>query len=370
MERTYKFNLIENAGLCVMYSLVFFLCAFAGCKPHTGKMALVWKNHKAVGVSVPRYLLKDLSGLRFDRTFRLQISGAKDTLGMIGDFDAKDDALTFTPPIPLTPGMSYTFYQDGKPIATITVPVDVNEKQPELLTIYPETDTVPENLLKFYIHFSKPMQTGRALEHVYLLDKNKDTMRNVFLNLQPELWDTSSTTLTLWIDPGRIKRGLVLNQKLGNPLKKAETYQLMVSQEWKDEQGMKLSKTYTKNFVTGERDGNMPDINKWKLTLPKAGTSEPLIIDTGEPMDHYLLQESVGIIDWGKMVYSVNTACNQDKVLKIVPIAPWKKQAYKIRVLARLEDLAGNNLNRVFDRDITKDKQTNKEYFEREFEVK
>ena len=40
-----------------------------------------------------------------------------------------------------------------------------------------------------------------------------------FLDLQPELWNAEGTVLTLWLDPGRIKRDLIPNKELGIPLK-------------------------------------------------------------------------------------------------------------------------------------------------------
>lgn len=123
--------------------------------------------------------------------------------------------------------------------------------------------------------------------------------------------------------------------------------------------------------MTANRDGHVPDINSWQLTTPRAGTKAPLIINTREPLDHYLLQESVGVINNAETTVDGTIEVNtKDRVWKFTPSSLWTARPYKLRVKARLEDLAGNNLNRVFDRDITKDKQRNKEYYERVFVVK
>jgi hypothetical protein len=215
------------------------------------------------------------------------------------------------------------------------------------------------------------MTTGRSLSYIYLLDKRGDTLKNVFLDLQPELWDTTHITLTVWLDPGRIKRGLVLNKQLGNPLKTAETYRLVVMYGWKDSHGFKLPKKFTKEFVAGPRDEQIPDINKWQLTLPKAGTNDPLIINTHEPLDHYLLPESIFLLGGdGKMIYTQTGLSNNDRTIKVTPIANWQKQHYQLIVKGSLEDLAGNNLNRVFDRDITKEKVKDDQFYKRGFDVK
>jgi hypothetical protein len=40
------------------------------------------------------------------------------------------------------------------------------------------------------------------------------------------------------------------------------------------------------------------------------------------------------------------------------PLYPWQPQVYHLRVDARLEDLAGNSLTRLFDRDFTRAQDT------------
>ena len=77
---------------------------------------------------------------------------------------------------------------------------------------------MPENLLKIYLRFSHPMREGQSDKYISLIKNGKDTLPDVFLNLQPELWNEDRTVLTVWLDPGRIKRDLQPNLKLGNPL--------------------------------------------------------------------------------------------------------------------------------------------------------
>jgi len=373
MAKIYKLRFIKNTRLYAKYSLVFFLLFLSiACKKRDNKnIALIWQNGRATGIQIPQSFIRDVSKLRVEHSVKIIVSGTRDKQAVLGNFTLKDDLILFESLIPLLPGLSYDILQDNKLIGHLQVPFDKDEKGPKIIAIYPEADTVPENLLKIYFHFSKPMLTGHAIDHIYILDAHKDTMRNVFLDLQPELWDTSKTTLTLWLDPGRIKRGLVLNKELGNPLKKSERYQLVVSRQWKDNRGLNLSKIYTKQFTAGARDEQAPDMNNWQLTIPKAGSNAPLIIDTKEPLDHYLLQESIQITtNSGVPIKGTSEVSANDHLWKFTPAEPWKAQTYKVKTNSRLEDLAGNNLNRVFDRDITKDKQSrNNAYYERSFAV-
>ncbi len=353
-----------------MYSLVFFLLAIAAaCKHGTKTISLIWQNERATAIAIPEHLIRDASALRAKHSVRVVLAGNSNKQGILGDFTMDGGVVLFQPLIPLSPGLSYEIWQDDKLIGSIAVPQS-KAPAPKLEAIYPEQDTVPENLLKLYFHFSQPMRTGEALEHIYLLDKNKDTMRNVFLNLQPELWDKYSMILTLWLDPGRIKRDLVLNRELGNPLKKSQSYQLVVSGDWKGSRGLKLGKTYTKQFTASGRDGEIPNIDQWQLKIPKAGNTNSLIISMGEALDHYLLGEAITVLnDQGKTMDGYWGPAAKDTQWIFTPKLAWGPGHYQIQVSARLEDLAGNNLNRVFDRDIRKDTQQNKAFFVRGFEV-
>jgi hypothetical protein len=371
MAKIYNLRSSKNNRLYIAYSLLFFLMVvLSACRKHASSVTLIWKDQRAIGIQIPQYLIGNITD-SVKQSLKIELANTKDKQGILGDLTLNDDVVLFTPLIPLSPGLTYLIFQNGKQIGQIQIPGNTNEERPALISIYPEQDTVPENLLKIYLRFSKPMRTGLSLSHVYILNGSNDTMRNVFLNLQPELWDTAGKVLTLWLDPGRIKRGLVLNKKLGNPLKKSETYRLVVSSLWKDTHGLPLKKNYTKQFAAGGRDEQIPDINSWQFNSPKVSTTLPFIIDTHVALDHYLLQESIQIIaDNGNVIKGRSKVNAKDNQWQFTPVEPWKAQHYKIKVNSRLEDLAGNNLNRVFDRDLTKDKQKDQAYYERSFELK
>ena len=371
MAKTSKRTTIKKAGLQLICGLAFFfLLALSACQKQEATIELLWKDQRATGISIPRQFIQNFSAAASDPSIKVVLANGNKR-AILGKFSADNSALLFEPLIPLTPGLTYHILQNNQLIGQLLVPFNKNEKAPELLAIYPQLDTLPENLLKFYIRFSKPMRSGESLQFIHLLDKKQDTLRNVFLNLQPELWDTTSSVLTLWLDPGRIKRGLTLNRALGNPLKMNETYHLVISSTWKGQNGLKLAQTYRKTSVAGKRDDQVPDLKQWQLQVPHASTNAPLRIKTWETLDHYLLSESVGVVDQNNsLIKGTISLDKKDQQVLFVPAQPWKVQRYRLQVDARLEDLAGNNLNRVFDRDITKSKSRTKSYYELEFEVK
>lgn len=246
-----------------------------------------------------------------------------------------------------------------------------NSGLPYVQAVYPTADTVPENMLKMYLRFSAPMREGEALQHITLLDDKNDTIPDVFLNLQPELWNNERTVLTLWLDPGRIKRDLFPNRQMGNPLHQDKLYVLVISNDWKDARGLFLRQSYRKKFVVAARDSLIPQPAQWVVYAPSFKTSQPLQVSLGEPLDYYLLKETIQIInEKGNPVAGKIFITGKETVFEFIPDEPWQPGHYRIRVAAHLEDLAGNNLNRLFDRDL-QDPQTQeeKDVFEKVFEI-
>jgi hypothetical protein len=364
MGKVSSLHPFRNARLYLMYSLAFLvLLSFSRCHRAPQNPKLIWENGKAIGISIPKNSRYSYNSVKITHS---SISNQQ----ILGSFTDNGDEIEFISTIPLTPGLSYDIWNRQMQLARLNVPYPNGQLAPVLTSIYPETDTVPENLLKFYFLFSKPMRTGQSLDQIYLLDKKNDTMRNVFLNLQPELWDTSGKILTVWIDPGRIKRDLVLNKKLGNPLAQNSHYKLIVSNTWKDTQGLALTKTYVKSFIVGAADHEVPDIQKWILSLPKSSTKHTLIINAKETLDHLLFAESIRIVDWNNKEINGKVVIRNDRIWEFTPSQPWLAGNYRLQVNARLEDLAANNLNKVFDRDIRKEKGRDDEVVNRAFEIR
>jgi len=364
MVKLYSSIFVKSTRL-FHYSLVFFLCLIAACKSNQpNKIKLVWKDSLAKGILIPNRIIDDLD------KYPLYVSLNGADHDVLGTFIKTDTGVLFEPVIPLSQGMEYGILQANRVVGKIAVPIK-SAAPPTVIAIYPQADTVPENLLKFYIEFSKPMRTGNALDYIFLLDKSRDTLQRIFLDLKPELWDQSDKVLTVWIDPGRIKRDLVLNKELGNPLHNHQTYELVISEKWKDRNGLSLGKSFSKKFTAGPRVDEQLNINQWRIAAPKSGTTTPLVVYIGQPLDHYLLKESINVLDsnGGLIKGSVKLADN-DKTWMFTPAVAWQAAPYKLRSDARLEDLAGNNLNKVFDRDIYKQKKNDNAYYERKFDIR
>jgi hypothetical protein len=61
---------------------------------------------------------------------------------------------------------------------------------------------------------------------------------------------------------------------------------------------------------------------------------------------------------------------NNERELVFIPVAAWKPGENTLEAEARLEDLAGNNLNRLFDADLIQKQHDPKEVYKRSFEIR
>lgn len=354
------------------FSLIFFVCFFVGAckKKDKDEISIVWSNEHAAGISIPTSLLKDH---QVDSALNLlHVRLQNNTSFMLGKYSKADDKILYKPLIPLSSGLTYEILFRNSIIGKIKIPLPDPGQSASLVAVYPTQDTLPENLLKVYLKFTAPMREGEALQHVSLLDEHNDTVPGVFLNLEQELWNKERTVLTLWLDPGRIKRDLIPNKQMGNPLRKGQQYNLSISNAWKDARGLPLGQSFSKKFIVAERDSSSPRPELWKLQVPAAATTQTLKVSFGEPLDYYLLQGTIGIFDNnGKRISCTIKVSDEESVLEFTPDKPWQAGHYYIQTSAYLEDLAGNNLNRPFDRDIRlKKTEADKQIFEREFVIR
>ena len=162
------------------------------------------------------------------------------------------------------------------------------------------------------------------------------------------------------VRPGRIKRDLIPNQTKGLPIEEGKQYEIRVSKNLKDADGMSLMNPYSKMIYVFGRDIHSPKIDDWNIQTPPAGTKKALIIDFKEPLDAILTLEAFQINTQEQRPITGTFELNQNEnQLSFSPDNPWVKGNYTITVDSILEDLAGNNLNRLFDENLSL-KTTNK----------
>jgi len=301
------------------------------------------------------------------RKILLVHAGDSASLPMIGTYVVAHDTLRFDPQFPPVRGTTYAARFSGTALnprsadtttavilhATWTRPLPSGASTTTVTEVYPTADSLPMNLLRMYVQFSAPMTVGDDAEkHIQLRDEKGAVVEKAFLIAAggQELWDPEHTRLTIFFDPGRIKRDLTPHEALGLPLQEGHSYSLTIDSTLRDARGLPLARPFVKTFRVGSMDRVLPRAQSWRVSAPKAGTREPVVVDLPEPLDHALLNRMLTVRrrDGGRVAGQVATS-KTDRSWSFTPVEPWTSTAYSIDVDPELEDLAGNNMRHLFD---------------------
>jgi hypothetical protein len=222
--------------------------------------------------------------------------------------------------------------------------------------IYPTADRLPANVLRLYLVFDRPMSSGESSTQLTLLDAANRPVDRPFLRLDEELWDSSGTRLTVLFDPGRIKRGLRANLELGPPLVEGQRYTLVVGAGWRDASGRPIGAGLSKPFTVVAADRTSPTVDAWAVETPRVGTRLPLVLRFPEMLDRALLSSAITVAATnGTVVRGEIDVAPGERTWTLTPETVWREGNYELRVSSELEDVAGNNLRRVFDLDMATD---------------
>ena len=286
-----------------------------------------------------------------------------DAPAILGQLNAESvNRLIFVPEFPFEAGIDYVAeltWDAEAATETFRFRIPQADRIPtRLVEVYPTSNRLPENQLKFYLHFSAPMSVGEVYRHVHLIDQNGIEVETPFLELGEELWDGDGLRLTLFIDPGRIKRGLKPREELGPALVAGGTYSLTVDSGWNDSNGQPLAESHSKSFDVIEPDLTQPQAAMWTVASPRAGTTDPLVVTFDEPLDHAMLSRVITVTHEGdEFVGEVSTSQMETK-WHFQPNRPWLPGEYSLNIKTILEDLAGNSLGRPFEVNMKNDRET------------
>lgn len=283
---------------------------------------------------------------------------------LAGSYSVAGDMVRFEPAFPLVPGVNYkaTFdpgkipgHPKAEPItAVLSIPKPPPGPPVTVAAVYPSALRLPENTLRFYVQFSGPMSRGReAYQHIRLVRADGTEVRDPFLDLAGELWSADGTRLTVFLHPGRVKKGLQPREEQGPILEEDQGYVLEIDPKWEDADGRPLGKGFRKRFSVGPADDEPVDPDQWTI-IPPRGDS-PLIIRLAKPLDHALLGRMVWVADAaGKRVDGTITVGGGERVITFAPAKPWTRGDYKLVVDTRLEDVCGNRVGQPFEVDVFK----------------
>ena len=275
-----------------------------------------------------------------------------------GDVARRNGNLVFTPRYPFQPGLKYRARFDPAVLGAADPPVETEFEIPapprepvtRVAAIYPSADVLPENLLKFYIHFSGPMSRGEAYRRIRLLDDAGQPVPAPFLEMDEELWNPEMTRFTLFFEPGRIKQGLVSREEMGPALVSGKTYTLEIDAAWQDGEGRPLVEAGRKTFRAGDADRVQPNPSRWRIAPPGAGSNKDLMISFDESLDHAMLGRVITVRNQARTPVTGKVSISeQERRWSFTPDAPWTAGRHVIAVETILEDNAGNSIGRPFE---------------------
>lgn len=298
--------------------------------------------------------------------FVVDASGQRGEQPLAGTLEVHGASLRFTPQYAFRPGMTYQaqFAPAQAPLAAapasapqlqlrFSLPEPPPVEPSRVLQIYPSSDVLPDNHLRFYIHFSAPMNFGEAYSRVHLFAADGQEVKRAFLEIGEELWDGTGTRLTLLFDPGRVKKGLLPREEFGPVLMDGKQYRLVVDAAWRDANNRPLAASFEKRFRAGPPVESAVNARRWQITSPAAHSRDALVVRFDRPLDRALLQRMIGVRGPANALVAGEIAIfDNEQRWEFRPDQSWEPGEYVLVVDQALEDCAGNNLARPFEVDV------------------
>jgi len=222
-------------------------------------------------------------------------------------------------------------------------PVQVSE-------IYPTADSIPSNILRFYIYFDTPMQTETVFPEIKLTDDGGNDIDGVFLENRYDLWSRDGRRLTLLLNPGRVKTGIKANEQFGSALEKDRLYKLTVGAGALSADGCAMTAPFSKPFVATTPDTVSPSPMRWEFQTPVSGSRDQLQVQLDGIHDHMSLAYRVRVqtLSGDQIAGRINVSAGETE-WHFTPSTPWQNAEYSLVVDPLLEDVAGNRVNGLFD---------------------
>jgi hypothetical protein len=280
---------------------------------------------------------------------------------MPGRYDVAGGEVTFTPRFPFLAGTSYAMIladpalSSAPEVLNIARPPVAGEPSAEVTAVYPSLAVLPRNALRFYIHFSKAMSEGLAARHVRLERAGTgEDILGAFSPMDFELWDPTRRRLTVLLDPARIKQGLAPHQEAGYPLDEGNAVVLVIDHGFRDAAGLPLTAEHRQSYAVGPDVRSRVDAGNWEFDVPKAGSRAPLVARFDRPLDRALLGDCLAVVGSTGIVPGTVEVAAGERSWSFVPDEPWSPCAARLLIDPVLEDIAGNSMVRVFDRELNR----------------
>jgi hypothetical protein len=273
-----------------------------------------------------------------------------------GSWQREADVACFTPRFTPVDGTVYAVItrpdvaESWQEVARVSVARAAATRTAVVRSIDPGGEWVPANLLRFSVTFSAEMEEGSASGHIHLRDASGAHVPGALFSMTPEFWDRERRRLTVLLEPGRIKRGLHPNLLAGAPLDEGSTVTLVVAPELRDSSGTELAEGDQRTYRVGPAVRARVDPGRWHVRRPDSGHAQ-LVVHFDRPLDRVLVRRCLSLVDErGHRVAGRSTLDKEGSVWTFA--AAGRLGNWRLQIDTRLEDLAGNSVRRIFDRDL------------------
>jgi hypothetical protein len=213
-----------------------------------------------------------------------------------------------------------------------------------MIRISPEAMVLPANTLRFYINFSRPGEAHFNRDGLQLLNEEGQVVPDPFLVFSQELWSRDGRRLTVFMEPGRIKRGMGEDPSHEPAFIVGQAYSLVLTA---------LGHTACHTFRVSDPILEPIDETNWRIVLPNAGSLDPAIVHFDRVMDAALCEDEIRILTaFGEVVHTSVSLAPDGTTMQFIPNQPWSAGEHSLVVSNRFEDVCGNRLGEALDHDL------------------
>jgi hypothetical protein len=200
-------------------------------------------------------------------------------------------------------------------------------------SVYPSAATVPANLLRVSIVFDAAPSVD--LPPVRLRTSDGRYIEGAFY--PQRLWSPDARTLTLYLDPGRVKTGLDLRETMGAILGVGQRVELC------------LGSRTLKSWIVGPARERPVDPRFDATGTPRRGTRDAIALSFAAPIDWQGLHLIAVAGADGRRIAGEGRLVDAERRWQFLPDRPWASGTYTLRIHPDLEDPEGNRVTTGFE---------------------
>lgn len=207
-------------------------------------------------------------------------------------------------------------------------------------TVYPSGSSVPENLLRIEVRFSRPLRTPLEVNQVKLLDARGQEIEEAFLDLT--LPSTDGRRVTILMHPGRVKSGVGPNVALGRALHAGSTVSLVVDHP-------ALAQPLIKVWTVTSFDVQSPQPGRWSFNVPRLQSRDALLVHLDKPISSSAETLIAVRGPQGQRVAGRISLERGETIWRFTPSRPWRAGKHAVVTHPELEDAVGNRACAAFE---------------------